>query len=172
MPRNTHQLFAIAPIILCFMGTQLSAAIVDSGSGAPRVSQSVATGETSPTPSIAEDVALGSGLRQAAPLMIPNDLFAADTELSRTFAMEGPLASSAFAQYGRRGRGRNNGARAAIILGAAAAIAGTAVLVYANRPDCSTHPTPGGCGYGTKVVGTAVLSTGVVALLVGALTWR
>jgi hypothetical protein len=59
-----------------------------------------------------------------------------------------------------------------MFVGAAAAIAGTAVLVYANRPECSTFPTASGCGYGTKVVGGAVLSAGVVGLLVGALTWR
>jgi hypothetical protein len=59
-----------------------------------------------------------------------------------------------------------------MFVGAAAAIAGTAVLVYANRPECSTLPTASGCGYGTKVVGGAVLSAGVVGLLVGALTWR
>jgi hypothetical protein len=29
-----------------------------------------------------------------------------------------------------------------------------------------------GCNYGTKVVGGAVLSAGIVGLLVGALTWR
>jgi hypothetical protein len=70
------------------------------------------------------------------------------------------------------GRGRNGAARAEIVLGAIATIAGTAVLVYANRPDCSTSPTASGCGYGTKVVGTAVLSAGLVGLIVGALTWR
>jgi hypothetical protein len=58
------------------------------------------------------------------------------------------------------------------MIGAAAAIAGTAVLVYANRPECATDTVAGGCGYGTKVVGTAVLSGGIVGLFVGALTWR
>ena len=58
------------------------------------------------------------------------------------------------------------------MIGAAAAIAGTAVLVYANRPECSTNQMASGCGYGTKVVGTAVLSAGLVGLVVGALTWR
>jgi hypothetical protein len=73
--------------------------------------------------------------------------------------------------YGRRG-GRNDAARAEILLGAVAAIAGTAVLVYANRPECNTDPGANGCGYGTKVAGSAVLSAGLVGLLVGALTWR
>jgi hypothetical protein len=64
-----------------------------------------------------------------------------------------------------------DGAIAAIMIGAVAAITGTAVLVYANRPECSFTPYAGGCGYGTKVVGTAVLSGGIVSLFVGALMW-
>lgn len=91
----------------------------------------------------------------------------ADTQVSLAPAV-------AFAQRGyRRGRGRNNGAAmAAMLLGAAGAIAGSAVLVYANRPECSANPNLSGCGYGTKVVGGAVLSAGLVGVLVGALTWR
>jgi hypothetical protein len=90
-----------------------------------------------------------------------------------TFGQDEP---SAFAQRGGRGRGfrgrRNDGAIAAVFIGAAAAIAGTAVLVYANRPECSATPAAGGCGYGTKVFGGAVVSAGVAGLVVGALTWR
>ena len=59
-----------------------------------------------------------------------------------------------------------------MFIGAAAAIAGTALLVYANRPECSTTPTAGGCGYGAKVLGGAVLTGGVVGVTIGALTWR
>ena len=81
--------------------------------------------------------------------------------------------SNAFEQRGGyRGRGGRDGAVAAIILGAAATIAGTAVLVYANRPECSTNQMAGGCGYGTKVIGGAVLSAGIIGLLIGAITWR
>jgi hypothetical protein len=83
--------------------------------------------------------------------------------------------SDAFAQRGGRGRGyrgRRSGAAAAMFLGAAAAIAGTAVLVYANRPECTTNPTASGCGYGTKVAGGAVLSAGIVGVVIGAATWR
>jgi hypothetical protein len=85
----------------------------------------------------------------------------------------GSVESGTFEQrrWGR-GRGRNGASETAIIFGAAAAIAGTAVLVYANRPDCNTDPTASGCGYGTKVVGGAVLSAGIVGVVVGALTWR
>jgi hypothetical protein len=69
-------------------------------------------------------------------------------------------------------RRRHDGSIAAIMIGAAAAITGTALLVYANRPECVNNTVAGGCGYGTKVVGTAVLSGGIVGLFVGALTWR
>src|ERR1700730_1720272 len=84
------------------------------------------------------------------------------------------VESSAFGQWGgyRRGRNRNSGAATAIFLGAAGTIAGAAVLVYANRPECNGNPALGGCGYGTKVVGGAVLSAGLVGLMIGALTWR
>src|SRR5207248_1947751 len=51
------------------------------------------------------------------------------------------VESSAFAQrgYGGRRRGDRNRAAAALVLGAVASITGTAVLVYANRPECSTN---------------------------------
>lgn len=83
------------------------------------------------------------------------------------------VAPNAYGQFGfRRGRRRNAGAATAIFLGAVGAIAGTAVLVYADRPDCHANPTPGGCGYGTKVAGGAVLSAGLIGIVIGALTWR
>jgi hypothetical protein len=92
----------------------------------------------------------------------------------RTFNLV-PTQSSAFTGQVYRGRpyrmGRD-GSIAAIMIGAAATITGAAILVYANRPDCETHRFAGGCGYGTKVIGGAVLSGGIVGLFVGALTWR
>jgi hypothetical protein len=57
------------------------------------------------------------------------------------------------------------------MIGAAAAITGTALLVYANRPECSTNALASGCGYGTKVVGGSVLAGGVAGLAVGAALW-
>src|SRR5258708_864934 len=84
-----------------------------------------------------------------------------------------PIESSALRQWGgfRRGRSRNNGPATAIFLGAVGTIAGAAVLVYANRPECNANPTVGGCGYGTKVIGGAVLSAGLGRLPGGARTW-
>ena len=82
----------------------------------------------------------------------------------------GPLAQRR--GYRGRGSGRNDAARAAVLLGAVGVIAGTAVLVYSNRPECSVSARANACGYGTKVAASAVLSAGIVGLLVGALTWR
>ena len=82
----------------------------------------------------------------------------------------GPLAQRR--GYRGRGSGRNDGARAVVLLGAVGVIAGTAVLVYSNRPECSVSARANACGYGTKVAASAVLSAGIVGLLVGALTWR
>jgi hypothetical protein len=81
------------------------------------------------------------------------------------------------AEWGQRDWGyghhhRNSGARAAIILGSVAAVAGAAVLVYANRPECGANHAAGGCGYGTKVAGGAVLAGGVLGITIGAVTWR
>jgi hypothetical protein len=84
--------------------------------------------------------------------------------------------ASAFAAQIYRGRPvrtvNRDGSIAAIMLGAAATITGAALLIYANRPDCGFNPEAGGCGYGTKVVGGAVLTGGIAGLMVGALTWR
>jgi len=85
-----------------------------------------------------------------------------------------PAASTALEAQGYRGRRygrRHDAALTAIVIGAAATIAGAAVLTYANRPECSVDQFAGGCGYGTKVVGTAVLAGGVVGLFAGAVTW-
>ena len=85
------------------------------------------------------------------------------------------LQSASLAQrrgYGGYGRRRNGASQAEMILGAAAAITGAALLTYANRPECSVNALADGCSYGTKVVGTAVTAGGIVTFLTGALTWR
>ncbi|HUK34730.1 MAG TPA: hypothetical protein VLV86_12495 [Vicinamibacterales bacterium] len=73
---------------------------------------------------------------------------------------------------GRPYKINRNGSIAALMIGAAATITGAAILVYANRPDCSINEFEGGCGYGTKVIGGSVLAGGIVGLFLGALTWR
>jgi hypothetical protein len=90
----------------------------------------------------------------------------------------GPAASSLALDHrgrygGRRSRWDDNrAAQAAIIIGGVASIAGAAILVYANRPECRANQFANGCGYGSKVVGGAVLSGGLVSITLGAVTWR
>jgi hypothetical protein len=85
-----------------------------------------------------------------------------------------PYASPVLAQRGwyRGGRRHNGAAQAEMILGAAAAITGAAILTYANRPECSANALAEGCSYGTKVVGTAVTAGGIVTFLTGAFSWK
>jgi hypothetical protein len=82
--------------------------------------------------------------------------------------------SSALAQRRgfRGGGGRNEGARTAIVIGTLAAITGAALLVYANRPECSRNASADACGYGTKVLGGAVLTAGAVGIVAGTISWR
>jgi hypothetical protein len=98
---------------------------------------------------------------------------AADRSSDEALSTTSTPPASAAGQWGfGRRRHRNDGAMTAILLGATGVIAGTAVLVYANRPECSVSPSSGGCGYGAKVLGGAVTSAGVAALLIGVATWR
>jgi hypothetical protein len=102
--------------------------------------------------------------------------FVVSDEMLARITMSPEPGVSAYGQWGRRRgygrRGRNGGAQAAVILGAAAAIAGTALLVYANRPECGDTPGASGCSYGTKVVGGSLVAGGAVSVAVGAAGWR
>jgi len=123
---------------------------------------------------MAAEPAAASHLRIALPSALTQPVPGADTWVAprNPFAIDN---SASFAQYrrSRRGHGWHNGAAvAAVVVGAAASITGGALLVYANRPECGTNPTAGGCSYGTKVVGGAVLAGGVVSMTAGALMWR
>ena len=94
------------------------------------------------------------------------------TAIAPTPPVSGAAAFTA-GQYGYGGHHRHNdAAMAAILIGAAAAIAGTAILVYANRPECGVSDAYSGCGYGSKVVGGSLLAGGMVGVIVGAATWR
>jgi hypothetical protein len=117
---------------------------------------------------------------ERAPLSLSVERFAAnralwpDARSGRAFTFTTAPSMSAGQVY----QGRpypmyhdHSGSIAALTIGAIATITGTAVLIYANRPECSIHLYAGGCGYGTKVIGGAVLAGGLVGLTVGALTW-
>jgi hypothetical protein len=83
---------------------------------------------------------------------------------------------SAASQWGRHHgghhHGHNDAAQVAIILGTIGAITGAALLVYANRPECNAFPNAGGCGYGTKVTGGAILAGGIASITIGAVSWH
>ena len=161
---KTHRAPTSAVLLVCLLGGPSSGILFASGRESSTPATAASTGE--PLPGTTEFV---RSLVASSPHLLRDDT------LIRLPAFA-PDEPSLFAQRGRRDRGyrggRRNGAAAAVFLGAAAAIAGTAVLVYANRPECSAVPTASGCGYGTKVAGGAVLSAGVVGLVVGAAMWR
>jgi hypothetical protein len=165
---RTHGLWTTGALIVCLLGTQWS--------GTLRASE----GEPPPAAVVSITDRLASTAEPSS-FSVSDDVLSANQAIDpaigpiwRSALRFVPVESSAYEQRGRRGGrgGRNDAAQTAVILGAVAAIAGAAVLVYANRPDCGTNQMASGCGYGTKVVGTAVLTGGIVSLVAGALTWR
>jgi len=165
---NAHRLATIGAVMVCFVGAQ--AATVFASEDTRRLSETVSSASAavpSETDLSAPRLNLDLGFLAASPSLAQSSQWRSD------FA---PTEASALTGQVYRGRpyrtGRNNGSIAAMMIGAAAAITGAAILVYANRPECSGNQFAGGCGYGTKVVGTSVLVGGGVGLFVGALTWR
>ncbi|HYT74931.1 MAG TPA: hypothetical protein VEL79_09305 [Vicinamibacterales bacterium] len=149
---------SITASIVCLVWTEWSGALLaagPSGPASPPDGQRLTLGE----PALSAFTLTGTNASQRA------------WDRGTLFA---PADATAFAQrgWGRRRGGRNSGARTAVIVGSVAAIAGTAVLVYANRPECGANHSASGCGYGTKVVGGAVMAAGAVGVVVGALSWR
>ena len=198
---RTHRLSTTGTLIVCLVGTQWSGTLFASDeepwSSAAPSSQSMVntTSEARERDSASPAAVVSAGEQAASATVLPgptversrftlNDeiltanalLRPASAQVWRNTLTFAPVESSSFAQRGAyrgRGRGGRSGAVTAIVLGAAASIAGGAILVYANRPECrTTNHTASGCGYGTKVVGGAVLSAGIVGIFVGALTWR
>lgn len=130
------------------------------------------------TPALAQTLSTNSQVDRSA--QNGSGTPAAFTMPSR-FTLKEPISSmftpepdNVFADRGwsREHGHRNSGARTAIIVGSIAAIAGGALLVYANRPECGAAPSASGCSYGTKVAGGAVLAGGVLGITIGALSWR
>jgi hypothetical protein len=173
---RTHHLSMIGAVIVCLVCAQGNGTLFASAPGgrAPAISidEQPAGTDLSSTPLLQMErsrFTLDAGFFASNPPLGPEAQGA-----HRTFNLV-PTQSSAFDGQVYQGRpyrmGRDRSV-AAIMLGAVVTITGAAILVYANRPECSTNQFAGGCGYGTKVVGGAVLSGGVVGLFVGALTWR
>jgi hypothetical protein len=157
---RTQRLSTTGALIVCLVGTQWSGPLF--------ASEQELSERSAATSAVSEH----SGLTLNGEALATIGLGAQASAHAWPGALEfTPVESSSFSQR-RWGRGRSDSARAEIIFGAVASIAGAAVLVYANRPECSTNQAASGCGYGTKVIGGAVLSAGLVTLVIGALTWR
>jgi len=178
-----HRLSTTGALVVCLIGSPLTGTVFAFEDGSPRealASSSNVAGTSDGQPTRSSPAAD----TPAASLNVSSSMSSTLRALAATdprawqpaadFRVVDAGTFEAGGQYGRRGsRGRRNGTAAAVIaLGAAASIAGGAVLVYANRPECSTNQFAGGCGYGTKVVGGAVLSAGLVGMVAGALAWR
>jgi hypothetical protein len=168
---KTHRSWISAAVMLAFVSLQTNAALFAS----ENESSSTETFASQPVADSTPQTQLTAVSTSLPPtghldLTLPAS-FVVSTH--PTFAVT-PTPSSAFAgqiYQGRPYRMNHDGSIAALMIGAVAAIAGTALLVYANRPECSTNQLAGGCGYGTKVVGGAVVSAGVVGVVIGAITW-
>jgi hypothetical protein len=167
---KTHRSWMSAAVMLSLVSLQTNAALfaAEDESSSTETSASQPVADSTPQTQL---TTLSTSLPQAGHLDLT--LPASFVSTHPTFAIT-PTASSAFAgqiYQGRPYKLNHDGSIAALMIGAVAAIAGTAVLVYANRPECTTNQLAGGCGYGTKVVGGAVVSAGVVGVVIGAITW-
>jgi hypothetical protein len=195
---NVRRVSMIAVVIACFVGAQGNATVFASeetssmretpsspsltngtSEGQPSTSDGLAPATSNADLPAATDRSLiALPQTQLARLKLDAGFLLANASLAqgpqRQFNLVPTRASALAGQVyqGRPYRIGRNGSIAAIMIGAAATIAGTAILVYANRPDCTINQFAGGCGYGTKVIGGSVVAGGVVGLFVGALTWR
>jgi hypothetical protein len=187
---RAHRMLMTGAVIVCLISAQWHARLFASEEERSTASDAQAPTSAEPAPAISidEHPAATTDLSSALPQMerarfTLNALdFTTSPALGPVVAQDAhrafnflPAQSSAFAgqiYQGRPYRIGRDGSLTAIMVGSVVAIAGAAILVYANRPECDVHEFAGGCGYGTKVVGGAVLSGGIVSLVVGALTWR
>jgi len=147
---RSNRTSTIAVVLVCLLGTQGIYATVFASDG---------------------DAASGATLPARPTVIVPLETHPRLVIDSSRFTLADE--SSTFAQRrGFFGRSRNEGARTAIVLGTLAAITGAALLVYANRPECSRTAAADACGYGTKVIGGAVLTAGAVGIVAGTISWR
>lgn len=165
MPKM-HRISRIVALSVCLVGSGWSDTVFASERTAPS--------DVVSTPAVSPGLTQPFALNQTSRLAIGEQTRRALTN-PLTPSMDASQFGVSYAQrgwYRGGGRRRNGAAQAEMILGAVAAITGAAVLTYANRPACSVNALADGCGYGTKVVGTAVTAGGIVTFLTGALTWR
>ena len=159
---KTHRVSMIGAVIVCLAVAQAN------------VTVSASEAETSVNTEVVTTTTVPGEFLMASSEVRPSLKLDAALAAASRFDLESPSANALTGQVyrGRSRRMNRGGSIAAIMIGAAAVIAGSAVLVYANRPECSTNQFAGGCGYGTKVIGGSVIAGGVVGMAVGALTWR
>ncbi len=154
-----------------------TAVLVACLSGAP-LSGTVAASEPAPPASPGN----ASSIQANPPATTSRSPFVLSDEMLRrslieSDAREAGVPAAAYGQWGgyhggHHHHGHDNGAaQAAIILGSAAAIAGSAVLIYSNRPECDAFVHSNDC-YGEKVVGGSLLAGGIVSLVMGAVLWH
>lgn len=185
---DTYRSWVCAVLMVSFVGLQTTSALCasESESSSRETAASPSPGDSTPTTSTDEPTVAPEVSSAPLPPMtysrftLPESFVENPSSGGIANGARRPFTvtstrSRAFAgqiYQGRPYRMNRDGSIAALMLGAAAAIGGTALLVYANRPECTMNQFAGGCGYGTKVIGGAVLSTGIVGLFIGALTWR
>ena len=150
---RSYRASTTAVVLVCLLGAQLTEATVFAGD------EEAASGATQPArPAVIAPV------ERSPRLVFDPARFTLEDE------------SSTFAQrrggFRGRGRGRSEGARTAVVVGALAAVTGAALLVYANRPECRNNASANACGYGTRVIGGAVLTAGAVGIVAGTVSWR
>jgi hypothetical protein len=179
---RTRRLSMTGALIVCLVATQWNGTLFAS-------EEKDSSRELSPALAVDEGQTVATDVSSVLPAFTEQSRFALKDESftigpiteairhSQATSALAPDQFSTFATQIYRGqpqpiRRSRDGSIAAIVIGAVASITGAAILVYANRPECGDHQFGTGCGYGTKVVGGAVLSGGIVGLTIGALTWR
>jgi len=168
---RTSSRLTIGALVVCLAGAPIG------GTAFASESTPLESTPTSPSAAISGSDAQVLGRSSSTGLVARSRFTVRDEVLAARGLFDAGAASLAFEQRGHyRGRrsrwGDNRAAQTAIILGGVASIAGAAILVYANRPECRTNQFANGCGYGSKVVGGAVLSGGLVSITLGAVTWK
>ena len=164
-----------AALILCLVGSSLGGTLFASEaelspSDVPS-SQAVSPSSERPLFTLTDEPLTADAPAGATTTHAKQSIFTVTPVEWNAFAQRGGYRGRRPRGGGGSGSGNRDAAAAAIAVGAVASIVGAAILVYGNRPECTTNQRAGGCGYGTHVIGGAVLSAGVAGLVIGSLTW-